>query len=66
LKKNASQKKLLERLRKVSIHEFGHTLGLAHCDSKNCVMNDAKGTIKTVDKAKEELCEKCKKKLGIK
>lgn len=65
LKKNASQKKLLERLRKVSIHEFGHTLGLAHCDSKNCVMNDAKGTIKTVDKAKEELCDKCKKKLGI-
>lgn len=65
LKKDVSQAKILERLRKISIHEFGHTLGLPHCESKNCVMNDAKGTVKTVDKANEELCEKCKEKLGI-
>jgi archaemetzincin len=53
------EKKTLERLEKVALHEIGHNLGLNHCESKRCMMNDAKGTIKQVDLAKVWLCEKC-------
>ena len=49
----------LRRVVKVAIHEVGHVLGLPHCESPRCVMNDAKGTIKTVDLETGHLCEKC-------
>jgi len=52
-------KKGLRRVVKVAIHEVGHVLGLPHCDTPKCVMNDAKGTIKTVDLETGHLCEKC-------
>jgi len=49
-----------ERLAKVAVHEVGHTLGLTHCTkSANCVMQDAKGRIKTVDNGSIQLCNKC-------
>ena len=47
------------RLQKISVHEIGHNYGLDHCETDKCVMQDAVETIKTVDLAGFELCEKC-------
>lgn len=52
-----------ERLQKIAVHEIGHNLGLPHCDNKSCVMTDAVESIKTIDKAKLELCSACRLKL---
>lgn len=39
-----------------AIHEIGHTMGLPHCTSPSCLMNDANGhTIEAI-----EFCPKCK------
>lgn len=52
------------RLAKVAVHEIGHTLGLIHCTkSVNCVMQDAKGSIKTIDKVSNRLCNECNTKI---
>jgi archaemetzincin len=53
----------IERIKKISIHELGHNLGLDHCRTTNCVMQDAVETIKTIDKVRVELCNECKKKI---
>ena len=55
-----SDKRFMDRLKKISIHELGHNLGLDHCDTKYCVMSDAAETIKTIDAEKSELCSVCK------
>ncbi len=47
-----------ERLWKISLHELGHTLGLDHCPTPGCLMEDAGGTVKTVDR-ETSLCERC-------
>ncbi len=51
------------RLKKVTIHEFGHNLGLPHCPNKKCVMTDAVENIATIDHANLALCEACKSKM---
>ncbi len=53
----------IDRLKKVAIHELGHNLGLPHCDTKGCVMQDAVESIQTIDKADASLCTKCKKRI---
>ena len=53
-------KTLRSRLKKIALHEIGHNLGLKHCPDKSCLMTDAVESIRTVDAAKETLCEMCK------
>lgn len=61
----ASTKSLMiERLKKVAIHEIGHSLGLEHCNSINCVMRDAAETIRTIDNVSMLLCRNCIRKLN--
>jgi len=60
MKRNATKQKTLDRLQKVTLHEIGHNLGLDHCIyNKQCLMNDANGTISQVDREKVWLCTKC-------
>jgi len=62
-KKKVSVQKFHERLVKVVNHELGHNFGLDHCPNQGCLMEDAKGTIRTVDNETGELCEECKAKV---
>ena len=55
--------KFHHRLRTVVIHELGHNLGLPHCPSDSCIMNDANESIKTVDKSADNYCKKCNDRL---
>lgn len=48
-----------ERLVKVVNHELGHVLGLDHCPVDRCLMEDAAGTIRTVDRETGAFCEAC-------
>lgn len=49
-RKGVSARTSRARTVKVATHELGHALGLDHDDSvAGCMMNDARGTVKTVD-----------------
>jgi archaemetzincin len=60
---NIAHPNFYARLKKVSVHEFGHNLGLPHCPDKRCVMTDAAESIKTIDGCAANLCQKCRKSL---
>lgn len=61
LQRNVTQAQFLERLKKVALHEIGHNLGLDHCTNHpECMMHDANGTIKQVDKEKVWFCDRCR------
>ncbi|HEU5292033.1 MAG TPA: matrixin family metalloprotease [Cyclobacteriaceae bacterium] len=60
---STGEKKFIERLKKVAVHELGHNMGLRHCTSELCVMKDAVESIKTVDQVSAQLCEQCKSKI---
>lgn len=59
LKRNASTQQMLVRLLKVVRHEVGHTLGLPHCPNRGCVMEDANGSIASVDSGDGTFCKAC-------
>ncbi len=63
LKKGVNEKKYLKRLTRICNHEVGHVLGLRHCPTDECLMNDANETIRTIDKSTGKLCQSCLKKL---
>jgi len=56
--RGAGEERFLKRLSTVARHEVGHTLGLRHCATVGCIMEDAKGSVATVDRARD-LCDAC-------
>jgi archaemetzincin len=48
-----------ERLAKVAVHEIDHTLGLPHCPTRGCLMEDAMGKVVTTDRERD-FCPKCR------
>lgn len=53
----------LSRIQKIAVHEIGHNMGLDHCETKQCVMQDAVESIKTVDLEGSKLCKRCHHKI---
>ena len=64
LGRGASRDLFNQRFIKVVIHEVGHTFGLPHCPVNRCLMEDAKGTIVTVDRETGKFCDSCRKRLA--
>jgi archaemetzincin len=52
------------RLGKVAVHEVGHTLGLPHCPTAGCLMQDARGSVRVCDGA-YDLCIHCRNQLKL-
>ncbi len=48
-----------DRLLKVVFHEAGHLFGLDHCPMPGCLMEDARGTLATVDAGGGTFCARC-------
>lgn len=61
--KKVSNDVFRSRFAKVVAHELGHTYGLQHCPVRGCLMEDAKGTVKTVD-GESDFCTNCKHELN--
>jgi archaemetzincin len=57
MKRKVKRRVVLQRAVKVAVHELGHVLGLDHHAHAGCVMNDAQGTVKTVDREDGVLCD---------
>jgi archaemetzincin len=64
--KHSNSNVVLERSKKVAIHEFGHNLGIPHCPNTHCVMTSAKEKISTIDKESLFLCRDCKNLIHLK
>lgn len=54
---------LLERLRRECLHELGHTFGLTHCPSRDCVMH-LSNTVMDVDTRGRDFCTGCRTVVG--
>jgi archaemetzincin len=57
---NVSRTLFMNRLIKVVNHELGHAFGLDHCPVVGCLMQDGKGTIRTVDSESGGFCPQCR------
>ncbi|MDX2445444.1 MAG: archaemetzincin family Zn-dependent metalloprotease [Bacteroidales bacterium] len=53
---------LLDRFRKVIIHELGHTFGLIHCHIPTCVMRSST-YVEDIDQKSHNLCVSCQNKI---
>ena len=58
-KKARSEAHAAIRLAKVAVHEIGHTLGLPHCPTRGCLMEDAMGKVTTTDR-ELDFCPRCR------
>jgi archaemetzincin len=54
---------LLNRFKKVVIHELGHTFGLIHCHIPTCVMRSST-YVEDIDHKSHHLCIKCRTEIG--
>ena len=55
---------LLDRFRKVIIHEIGHMFGLVHCYVPTCVMRSST-YVEDIDQKSQNLCIKCRTEIGM-
>jgi archaemetzincin len=55
---------LLSRFKKIIIHELGHTFGLKHCHTSQCVMQSA-NYVEEIDQINEQLCCKCQSEIKL-
>lgn len=60
--RGVNRQRARQRLAKVAVHEIGHTLGLPHCPTVGCLMEDARGKVATTDR-EGDLCELCRAEL---
>lgn len=57
MRRDADRRRQVERAVKVVIHELGHVVGVPHRDDgPRCIMNDAGGSVRSVDRASGALC----------
>jgi archaemetzincin len=57
----ASRRLQHQRVVKVFNHELGHVLGSYHIPKRGCLMEDAAGTVKTVDRETGLLCQRTRR-----
>lgn len=55
----ADENLLLQRFAKEVIHELGHTFGLIHCHTPNCVMRSST-YVEDIDQKEAQFCIKCR------
>jgi len=65
LRRKASRKLLARRTVNVVNHELGHVLGSGHVPGHGCLLQDAAGTIRTVDQESGLLCDSTRAKLEL-
>lgn len=53
----------MNRLKKVTFHEIGHNLGLAHCNDSSCIMAESNESIVYLNKPGCNFCKKCRKQI---
>lgn len=55
---------MLDRFKKEVIHELGHTFGLIHCHTPNCVMRSST-YVEDIDQKDIHFCISCREILGL-
>jgi archaemetzincin len=60
----ADETLLFERFTKEVIHETGHTFGLIHCNTTDCVMHSST-YVEDIDQKGMSLCPRCREHTGL-